>query len=79
MPAGLDVTSSYSSGRAHPLTQRVAEVCDRAHVAERDSDLATVHNLAALLASDCGLPGPSGSGVRRSLAGMWLTTHPVVR
>lgn len=42
-----------------PLVRRVADLCERAHQAERDSDLAAasaVHNLAALLASDCGLP-----------------------
>ncbi|MGH3938127.1 MAG: hypothetical protein ACRDTG_05755 [Pseudonocardiaceae bacterium] len=42
-----------------PLRQRVADLRDRAHAAERDGDMAAasaVHNLAALLASDVGLP-----------------------
>lgn len=42
-----------------PLARRVANLCDRAQDAERNNDTATasaVHNLAALLASDCGLP-----------------------
>jgi hypothetical protein len=42
-----------------PLARRVADLCDRARDAERNIDTATasaVHNLAALLASDCGLP-----------------------
>ncbi len=42
-----------------PLEQRVAQLCHRAEAAERNHDpaeAAAVHNLAALLASDCGLP-----------------------
>ena len=42
-----------------PLDQRVRALCDRARRAERGSDLteaSTVHNNAALIASDCGLP-----------------------
>jgi len=42
-----------------PLHQRVADLRERAQAAERDSDMAAasaVHNLAALLASDVGLP-----------------------
>lgn len=42
-----------------PLAQRVAELCDRAREAARTADLteaAVVHNQAALIASDCGLP-----------------------
>lgn len=42
-----------------PLARRVADLCDRAYGAERNSDMAiasAVHNLSALLASDCGLP-----------------------
>ncbi|MBB5808828.1 hypothetical protein F4560_008596 [Saccharothrix ecbatanensis] len=42
-----------------PLPRRVAELCDRAREAERTSDrteASAVHNQAALIASDCGLP-----------------------
>jgi len=42
-----------------PLAQRVAGLCDRAREAARTGDLteaAAVHNQAALIASDCGLP-----------------------
>lgn len=42
-----------------PLARRVAELCDRAREAARTGDLteaAAVHNQAALVASDCGLP-----------------------
>jgi hypothetical protein len=42
-----------------PLARRVAELCDRARQVERTGDLteaAAVHNIAALVASDCGLP-----------------------
>jgi hypothetical protein len=42
-----------------PLAQRVAELCDRAREATHSGDLteaAAVHNQAALVASDCGLP-----------------------
>ncbi|MGH3914244.1 MAG: hypothetical protein ACRDTC_12685 [Pseudonocardiaceae bacterium] len=42
-----------------PLHQRVVDLGERAYAAERDSDMAAasaVHNLAALLASDVGLP-----------------------
>jgi hypothetical protein len=42
-----------------PLAHRVAELCDRAREASRANDLteaAAVHNQAALVASDCGLP-----------------------
>ena len=42
-----------------PLARRVAELGDRVREAERNSDLteaSAVHNQAALVASDCGLP-----------------------
>ncbi|MGH3856754.1 MAG: hypothetical protein ACRDR6_25370 [Pseudonocardiaceae bacterium] len=55
-----------------PLHQRVADLRDRAHAAERDSDMAAasaVHNLAALLASDVGLP---------DLARQWCHRHATV-
>lgn len=42
-----------------PLARRVAELCDRARQVERSGDLteaAALHNNAALIASDCGLP-----------------------
>lgn len=42
-----------------PLAQRVAELCDRARQAAHTCDLteaAAVHNQAALVVSDCGLP-----------------------
>ena len=42
-----------------PVAPRVAELCDRARQAQRSSDLteaAAVHNQAALVAADCGLP-----------------------
>ncbi|MCP2259769.1 hypothetical protein LX15_003478 [Streptoalloteichus tenebrarius] len=42
-----------------PLARRVAELCDRAREAARTGDIteaAAVHNQAALVASDCGLP-----------------------
>jgi hypothetical protein len=42
-----------------PLDQRVTALCDRARHVERTGDLteaAAVHNNAALIASDCGLP-----------------------
>ncbi|MBP2474812.1 hypothetical protein JOF53_003684 [Crossiella equi] len=42
-----------------PLARRVAELCDRARQVEHSGDLAeaaAVHNNAALIASDCGLP-----------------------
>ncbi|MGQ0775896.1 MAG: hypothetical protein ACT4NY_15995 [Pseudonocardiales bacterium] len=55
-----------------PLHLRVANLRDRAHAAERDSDMAAasaVHNLAALLASDVGLP---------DLARQWCHHHAMV-
>ncbi len=55
-----------------PLHQRVADLRDRAHTTERDSDMgaaSAVHNLAALLASDVGLP---------DLARQWCHRHAMV-
>ncbi|MGH3793646.1 MAG: hypothetical protein ACRDSP_02030 [Pseudonocardiaceae bacterium] len=55
-----------------PLHQRVADLCDRAHAAEQANDMAAasaVHNLAALLASDVGLP---------DLARQWCHRHAMV-
>lgn len=57
----------------------MADLRDRAHVAERDSDLAAasaVHNLAALLASDCGLPDLARQWCHRQ-ANVYLRTHPL--
>jgi hypothetical protein len=62
-----------------PLTRRVADLCDRAQVADRDSDLAAasaVHNLAALLASDCGLPNLARQWCHRQ-ANLYLRAHPL--
>lgn len=62
-----------------PLTRRVADLCDRAHVAERDNDLAAasaVHNLAALLASDCGLPDLARQWCHRQ-ATVYLHAYPL--
>lgn len=62
-----------------PLAQRVADLCDRARAAERDSDLAAasaVHNLAALLASDCGLPDLARQWCHRH-ANVYLRAHPL--
>jgi hypothetical protein len=45
--------------RCHPLPQRVAAVAERARYAEETDELTeacAVHNQAALIASDCGLP-----------------------
>jgi len=52
-----------------PLTERVAGICDLARTAARSGDLAAASaacNQAALLASDCGLPG---------LARQWCHQH----
>ncbi|MGI9003312.1 MAG: hypothetical protein ACR2GH_16920 [Pseudonocardia sp.] len=62
-----------------PLARRVADLCDRAHEAERNSDLAAasaVHNLAALLASDCGLPDLARQWCHRQ-ANVYLCAHPL--
>lgn len=55
-----------------PLDQRVSALCDRARHAEHSGDLteaATVHNNAALIASDCGLP---------ELARRWCHQHVTI-
>lgn len=62
-----------------PLPRRVSELCDRAREAERTSDLtgaAAVHNLAALLASDCGLPDLARQWCHRQ-ANLLLRAHPL--
>lgn len=62
-----------------PLARRVAELCDRAREAERDSDLAAasaVLNLAALLASDCGLSDLARQWCHRQ-ANVYLRAHPL--
>jgi hypothetical protein len=62
-----------------PLVRRVADLCDRARVAERDSDPAAasaVHNLAALLASDCDLPDLARQWCQRQ-ATVYLRAHPL--
>jgi len=62
-----------------PLAGRVADLCSRARVAERDGDLAAasaVHNLAALLASDCGLPDLARQWCYRQ-ATVYLRAHPL--
>lgn len=62
-----------------PLTQRVADLCDRARQAERGSGLAeasAVHNQAALVASDCGLPDLARQWCHRQ-ANVYLRAHPL--
>ncbi|MET9296579.1 hypothetical protein [Streptomyces sp. NPDC003077] len=62
-----------------PLPQRVADLCARARTAERDNDMASaaaVHNLAALLASDCGLPELARHWCHRQ-ADVYLRAHPL--
>jgi hypothetical protein len=62
-----------------PLARRVADLCDRAREAERDNDLAAasaVHNRAALLASDCGLPDLARQWCH-SQANVYLRAHPL--
>lgn len=62
-----------------PLTQRVADLRDRAHAAVRDNDQAAasaVHNLAALLASDCDLPDLTRQWCHRQ-ATVYLRAHPL--
>jgi hypothetical protein len=62
-----------------PLAQRVADLCDRAGQAERNSDLAeasAVHNQAALVASDCGLPDLARQWCHRQ-ANVYLRAHPL--
>ncbi|WP_034090747.1 hypothetical protein [Streptacidiphilus albus] len=62
-----------------PLEQRVAHLCDLAEAARRDSDPAAacaVHNLAALLASDCALPDLARQWCHRQ-ADVLLRAHPL--
>jgi len=62
-----------------PLEQRVAHLCDLAEAAKRESDPAAacaVHNLAALLASDCALPDLARYWCHRQ-ADMLLRAHPL--
>ncbi|MGH3565520.1 MAG: hypothetical protein ACRDRH_05720 [Pseudonocardia sp.] len=62
-----------------PLVERVADLGQRARDAQRDSDLAAasaVHNLAALLASDCGLPDLARQWCHRHV-NLYLHAHPL--
>ncbi|HEX5115969.1 MAG TPA: hypothetical protein VFW65_12295 [Pseudonocardiaceae bacterium] len=62
-----------------PLTQRVADLCDRARRAQRSGDLAeasAVHNQAALVASDCALPDLARQWCHRQ-ANVYLRAHPL--
>jgi hypothetical protein len=62
-----------------PLARRVADLCDRAREAERNNDLAAasaVHNRAALIASDCGLPDLARQWCHRQANG-YLRAHPL--
>lgn len=58
-----------------PLDERVADLTRRARAADRDNDptaASAVHNLAALLASDCGENTTHSSGLRVGFAGRHL-------
>lgn len=62
-----------------PLTERVADLRRRARQAERDNDPAgpsAVHNLAALLASDCGRPDLARQWCHQHAA-LYLHAHPL--
>jgi hypothetical protein len=62
-----------------PLEQRVTELVGRAHAADRDDNTAAasaVHNLAALLASDCRLPDLARQWCRRH-AEVYLRARPL--
>ncbi len=62
-----------------PLARRVAALCDRAREAERSGDLteaAAVHNNAALIASDCGLPGLARQWCHQQV-NIYLRTRPL--
>ncbi|MFJ1795363.1 hypothetical protein [Kitasatospora griseola] len=62
-----------------PLDERVADLTDRARAAEAARDLAgaaAVHNLAALLASDAGLPDLARTWCHRQ-AKAHLRSHPL--
>lgn len=63
----------------HPLDDRVADLRRRADQADRTGDLAAasaVFNLAALLASDCGLPDLARQWCHRQ-AHLYLRNHPL--
>ncbi|WP_229858696.1 lanthionine synthetase LanC family protein [Streptomyces poonensis] len=79
--AGMALAALAATGppACLPLEQRVRELCDLAEAAERRLDPASasaVHNLAALLASDCGLPGLARQWCHRQ-ADMHLRAHPL--
>jgi hypothetical protein len=62
-----------------PLTQRVADLCERSHQAERSrapAEASAVHNQAALIASDCGLPDLARQWCHRQ-ANVYLRAHPL--
>jgi len=62
-----------------PLARRVAELCDRVREAERTGDLteaAAVHNQAALIASDCGLPDLARQWCHQQV-NIYLRAHPL--
>lgn len=62
-----------------PLIRRVAELSERAHTAERTGNLTescAVHNQAALIASDCGLPDLAWKWCRRQ-ATLHLRARPL--
>lgn len=62
-----------------PLPRRMTELCDRAREAERTSDLteaSAVHNQAALIASDCGLPDLARQWCHQQV-NIYLRAHPL--
>jgi hypothetical protein len=62
-----------------PLARRVATLRDRARHVERSGDLseaAAVHNNAALIASDCGLPDLARQWCHRQV-NIYLRAHPL--
>lgn len=62
-----------------PAARRVADLRDRARRAVRNRDLtevSAVHNQAALVASDCGLPGLARQWCHRQ-ANTYLRAHPL--
>lgn len=62
-----------------PVAPRVAELCDRARQAQRSSDLteaAAVHNQAALVAADCGLPDLARQWCHQQVT-IYLRAHPL--
>lgn len=63
----------------HPLARRVAALAERARLADRTGALTeacAVHNQAALLASDCGLPDLARTWCHRQAA-LHLSSHPL--